>query len=126
MLGKIRRLLLLILTDTPSKATEIKTPKKTKKPSVKIDYFGDFMRDSRITEKDVQDVNDYIHEGLLTVKLCLQFVGSCGVYALKYVEYLIRGVPLSCIKKEYLHRYRCEIAVQLFKKESIKVNIFAE
>ncbi|KAI3852236.1 hypothetical protein MKW92_014607 [Papaver armeniacum] len=40
---------------------EIKTPEILK---VKIDYFKNFRLDSGVTEKDVQDVNDYINKGV--------------------------------------------------------------
>ncbi|RZC73127.1 hypothetical protein C5167_048607 [Papaver somniferum] len=34
--------------------------------------------------------------------------------------YLIRRIPLSRFKKDYLHRYRREFAILLFKRHSIQ------
>ncbi|KAI3979716.1 hypothetical protein MKX01_013811 [Papaver californicum] len=48
---------------------------------------------------------------------------SCGVYSLKFIEKLIRGIELSRISKSAILQYGREIAIQLYKKKFIEVNI---
>ncbi|KAI3919451.1 hypothetical protein MKW98_030162 [Papaver atlanticum] len=46
---------------------------------------------------------------------------SCGVFAIKFIEHMIRDISFQKIEQSKTPRFRCEIALQLFKKQLIEV-----
>ncbi|RZC49535.1 hypothetical protein C5167_017974 [Papaver somniferum] len=47
---------------------------------------------------------------------------SCGVFAFKFIEHMVRKIPVCEVEPAFATRYRCELAVQQFKKQFIEVN----
>ncbi|KAI3955484.1 hypothetical protein MKW92_006776 [Papaver armeniacum] len=47
---------------------------------------------------------------------------SCGVFSFKFIEHMVRKIPVCQVQPAFATRYRCELAVQLFKKQFIEVN----
>ncbi|KAI3914965.1 hypothetical protein MKW98_020512, partial [Papaver atlanticum] len=92
-------------------------------------YIYDSMRPQRSSKSDgvypeITRIGEYLWNYIETdwyakfVEDCPQQpdITSCGVYALKFVEHLIRGFDLKAIDESQILRYRREIAVQIYKK----------
>ncbi|KAI3953578.1 hypothetical protein MKW92_053386 [Papaver armeniacum] len=47
---------------------------------------------------------------------------SCGVFSFKFIEHMVRKIHVCQVQPAFATRYRCELAVQLFKKQFIEVN----
>ncbi|XP_026426292.1 uncharacterized protein LOC113322429 [Papaver somniferum] len=54
--------------------------------------------------------------------LKVTYRNSCGVFAFKFIEHMVRKIPVCEVEPAFATRYRCELAVQLFKKQFIEVN----
>ncbi|RZC59027.1 hypothetical protein C5167_006330 [Papaver somniferum] len=45
---------------------------------------------------------------------------SCGVFDFNFIEHMVRKIPVCEVEPAFATRYRCELAVQLFKKQFIE------
>ncbi|KAI3923187.1 hypothetical protein MKW98_000874 [Papaver atlanticum] len=49
-------------------------------------------------------------------------INSCGVFSIKFIEHMVRKIPVCQVNPAFATRYRCELTVHLFKKQFIELN----
>ncbi|KAI3915133.1 hypothetical protein MKW92_029151 [Papaver armeniacum] len=87
-------------------------------------------RSSKI-HTEVGQIRDYLEKAYNRGTWCCRYdlktpkqndSSSCGVFSFKFIEHMVRKIPVCQVQPDFATRYRCELAVQLFKKQFIEVN----
>ncbi|KAI3943657.1 hypothetical protein MKW92_006001 [Papaver armeniacum] len=86
-------------------------------------------RSSKI-HTEVGQIRDYLEKAYNRGTWCCRYDlktpkqndSSCGVFSFKFIEHMVRKIPVCQVQPDFATRYRCELAVQLFKKQFIEVN----